>query len=77
MSEKIKFFALGGLDENGKNISVLEINDDIFVLDVGIKYPNKKVPGVDCIIPNFNYLKENAHKIHDKFALPNIYCDRQ
>ena len=40
MSEKIKFFALGGLDENGKNISVLEINDDIFVLDVGIKYPN-------------------------------------
>ena len=55
MSDKIKFFALGGLDENGKNISVLEINDDIFVLDVGIKYPNKKVPGVDCIIPNYNY----------------------
>ena len=83
MSEKIKFFALGGLDENGKNISVLEINDDIFVLDVGIKYPNKKVPGVDCIIPNFNYLKENAHRIrayiishahHDQSgALPYLY----
>lgn len=83
MSDKIKFFALGGLDENGKNISVLEINDDIFVLDVGIKYPNKKVPGVDCIIPNYNYLKENAHKIrayiishahHDQSgALPYLY----
>lgn len=63
MSEKIKFFSLGGLDENGKNISVLEINDDIFVFDAGIKFPDKQVPGVDCIIPNFNYLKEHADKV--------------
>ena len=40
MSDRIKVFALGGLDENGKNITIVEINDDIFVLDAGIKYPD-------------------------------------
>ena len=63
MSDKIKVFALGGLDENGKNITIVEINDDIFVLDAGIKYPDKRVPGVDCIIPDFSYLKENASRV--------------
>ena len=83
MSDKIKFFSLGGLDENGKNLSVIEINDDIYVFDAGIKFPDKRVPGVDCIIPNFNYLKENADRVkayiishaHDDQmgALPYIY----
>lgn len=63
MSDRIKFFSLGGLDENGKNLSVIEINDDIYIFDAGIKYPDKRVPGVDCIIPNYNYLKENASRI--------------
>ena len=63
MSDRIKVFALGGLDENGKNITIVEINDDIFVLDAGIKYPDKRVPGVDCIIPDFSYLKENASRV--------------
>lgn len=83
MSDKIKFFSLGGLDENGKNMSIIEINDDIYVLDAGIKFPDKRVPGVDCIIPNYNYLKENADRVkcyiishaHDDQmgALPYIY----
>ncbi len=83
MSDKIKFFSLGGLDENGKNLSVIEINDDIYIFDAGIKYPDKRVPGVDCIIPNFNYLKENASRVkayivshaHDDQmgAIPYIY----
>lgn len=63
MPDKIRFFSLGGLDENGKNLSVIEINDDIYIFDAGIKYPDKRVPGVDCIIPNFNYLKDNASRI--------------
>ena len=63
MTSKIKCFALGGLDESGKNLFIVEINDDIFVLDCGIKYPNSRIPGVDFIIPNFDYLKENKHKI--------------
>ena len=63
MSDKIKFFSLGGLDENGKNMSIIEINNDIYVFDAGIKFPDKRVPGVDCIIPNYNYLKENSYYI--------------
>lgn len=83
MSDKIKFFSLGGLDENGKNMSIIEINNDIYVFDAGIKFPDKRVPGVDCIIPNYNYLKENASRVkgyiishaHDDQmgALPYIY----
>lgn len=83
MSDKIKFFSLGGLDENGKNLSVIEINDEIYIFDAGIKFPDKRVPGVDCIIPNHNYLKENADRVkayiishaHDDQmgALPYIY----
>lgn len=85
MTSKIRCFALGGLDENGKNLFVIEINSDIFVVDCGIKYPDKLVPGVDFIIPNFNYLKENKQHIrayiithaHDDkmLAIPYIYHD--
>ncbi len=85
MPDKIKFFALGGLDESGKNMFVLEINGDIFVLDAGLKYPDKYIPGVDTIIPKYDYLKENKQRIvaflishgHDDQmgALPYIYQD--
>lgn len=63
MNEKIKVFALGGLDEKGKNMLILEINDNIFVLDCGLKYPHKSIPGVDALIPNFDYLKENKDRV--------------
>lgn len=85
MSSKIKCFALGGLDESGKNLFIIEIDDKIFVLDCGIKYPDKHMPGVDFIIPNFDYLKENKKRIkayiithaHDDkmMALPYIYAE--
>lgn len=83
MNDVIKFFALGGLDENGKNMYVLEINSDIFVLEAGLKYPDKSSPGIDFVIPNFDYLKNNRNRIKayiishghdDQFgALPFIY----
>ena len=41
MSENIKVFALGGLDEQGKNLTVIEIDNDIFIIDCGFKFPNK------------------------------------
>ena len=63
MLDKIKIFALGGLDENGKNLYVVEINNDIFVLDVGIKYPEKGMHGIDVIMPDYTYLKENKKRI--------------
>lgn len=83
MQNKIRFFALGGLDENGKNMLVMELNEDIYILDAGIKYPDKHTPGIDVIIPDFKYLLENKERVkgyiishgHDDQmgALPYIY----
>ena len=55
MSDKIKFFALGGLDESGKNMYIVEVNDKIFILDCGLKYPSKNITGVDAICSDMNY----------------------
>ncbi len=61
--DKIKVFALGGLDENGRDCYVVEINDDIFVLDAGVSLPDKNIPGVDYLLPNASYLIENKSRI--------------
>ena len=63
MSDIVKIFALGGLDEDGKNMYVVEINDDIFVLEAGIKYPESSLPGIDIIIPDMTYLQENKERV--------------
>ena len=63
---KIKIFALGGLNENGKNMYVVDVDDNIFVFDAGLKYPDGML-GVDYIIPKFDYLKENRKKIRGIF----------
>lgn len=63
MHDKVKVFALGGLDEKGKNLLVVEINEDIFILDAGSKYPDKTLPGVDLIIPDYKYLINNKDRV--------------
>ena len=63
MEDKIKFVALGGQAENGKSMYVFEINDKIFVIDTGFKFPEQDKLGVDIIIPNFDYLKDNKARI--------------
>lgn len=83
MQENIKVFALGGLDEHGKCMLVYEIGQDIFVIEAGLKYPDRNHPGVDAIIPNFDYLLKNKHRVKayiithghdDQFgALPYMY----
>lgn len=64
---KISFFALGGQDENGKNCYVLEINDNIFVINAGVKIPLNSNIGIDTIIPDFSYLEKNSNKIKGIF----------
>lgn len=59
MAEKIKVFALSGLDEDGRDCYIVEINNDIFVLDAGTSLPDKTIPGVDFLLPNFDYLIKN------------------
>ena len=55
----IKIIALGGVRENAKNLYIVEINDSIFILDAGLKYPENEQLGVDFVIPNLDYLIEN------------------
>lgn len=64
---KIKIFGLGGLNEVGKNMYVVEVDNDIFVFDAGLKYADDKMLGVDYIIPNYDYLKENKKRIKGVF----------
>mgnify|MGYP002514403183 FL=1 len=64
---KIKIFGLGGLNEEGKNMYVVKVDQDIFVFDAGLKYAGDDLLGIDYVIPNFDYLKENIKDIKGLF----------
>lgn len=59
----LKVIFLGGIGEIGKNITALEYGDDIIVIDCGLAFPGEDMPGVDLVIPDFTYLKENASRV--------------
>ena len=65
---KINIFALGGQNEIGKNMYVVEVDSKIFVFDAGLKYADDKLLGVDYIIPNYDYLKDNKDRIIGVFV---------
>ncbi len=62
-SEKVKVFALGGVDEIGKNMYIVEDNNNIFILDAGLMLPENEMFGVDAVIPDITYLIENQERI--------------
>lgn len=64
---QVKIMALGGLDENGKNMYVVEVGEAIFIIEAGLKYPDTGHLGVEYIIPDFSYLLENSHRIKGLF----------
>ncbi len=64
---KIKIFSLGGLNENGKNMYVVEVDKDIFIFDAGLKYADDKLLGIDYILPNYDYVKENIKRVKGLF----------
>ncbi len=61
--QKLKVMALGGLEEIGKNMTVLEYNNDIIVIDCGLAFPEDDMLGIDLVIPDITYLKKNEEKI--------------
>lgn len=67
MAEKLKIIPLGGLDEIGKNITVLEYGKDMIVVDCGVGFPEEDMYGVDLVIPDFTYLVQNAKKLRGMF----------
>ena len=64
---KIKIFSLGGLNENGKNMYIVNVDKDIFVFDAGLKYDNDSNLGIDYIIPNYEYLIKNIKNVKGIF----------
>lgn len=82
---KIKIFALGGLNEVGKNMYIIEVDEEIYVFEAGLKYADDKMLGVDYIIPNYDYLINNKDRIQGIFlshghdeqigAIPDLLID--
>ena len=67
MLSKIKIFGLGGLSESGKNSYVVEVDDEIYVFDAGIKFASGNLLGIDYIMPDFKYLVKNRKRIKGLF----------
>jgi len=68
LAEKLKIIPLGGLDEIGKNITVLEYGKDMIVVDCGVGFPDEDMYGVDLVIPDFSYLVQNEKKLRGMFV---------
>lgn len=85
MSQKIKIMILGGARENGKNMYAVQVEDEIFIMDVGLKYPDSSLLGIDVVIPDLDFFRDYGDKIAGIFlthghadsigALPYILRD--
>lgn len=67
-NNNIKIIPLGGLGEVGKNMTVVEYNDQMFIIDAGIIFPDEDMYGVDVITPDFEYIRQNKHKVKALFV---------
>ena len=61
----ISIYALGGLGEVGKNMYIVENEKSLLIFDAGVLFPEQDLPGIDYVIPDFSYLRDNARKIKE------------
>ena len=64
---KIRIIPLGGLQEIGKNLTVIEYEQDMIVVDCGLAFPEEDMLGVDLVIPDITYLEQNADRLRGIF----------
>lgn len=62
-NKELKVIFLGGIGEIGKNMTALEYDDEIIVIDGGLAFPTMDMPGIDLVIPDYSYLTENKDKV--------------
>ena len=63
MSKSLRIIPLGGLGEIGKNMTVIEYDDQILVIDAGLMFPENDMLGIDLIIPDYQYLLDKRDKV--------------
>src|SRR5260221_12009704 len=63
MDQSVRIVFLGGLGEIGRNCCCIEVDDRILLVDCGIMFPDADMPGVDLVLPDFTYLRENADRV--------------
>ena len=68
LGDNIRVIPLGGVEEIGRNMTAIEIGDDIFVIDCGFQFKEIETPGIDYILPNTKYLEDNKDRIRAMFV---------
>src|SRR3954464_6154476 len=63
MSPPVRIVFLGGLGEIGRNCFCIEVDDRIIVVDCGLMFPDAEMPGIDLVLPDFTYLRDNADRV--------------
>jgi ribonuclease J len=75
VGDNIRIIPLGGVEEIGKNMTLVEIGDDIIVIDAGFQFRDEDTPGVDYILPNTKYLEERKDKIRGVIITHGHFCN--
>ena len=63
MTSKLRIIPLGGLGEIGKNMTVIEFGNDLLLIDCGMGFPDEDMYGIDVVLPDITYLRNNASRI--------------
>ncbi|MBT4121424.1 ribonuclease J [bacterium] len=72
-NKKLKVIVVGGNEEVGRNMTILEYGNDIIIIDLGLQFPEEDMPGIDYIIPNVDYLKDKTKNIRAVFITHGHY----